>query len=691
LSSTTKGGKLWRLILPVTLLVVVLFVALLFILGPLPPEREPSFPDAQFVPVIAHTDRSPGQPRAGGLPRRALLAVGSGHLYHPAAQELTFSPDGTLLASQAPDGTVRTWDVATGWLRHAFALKPGRALAFTSDGARLWTVSESGLCVHDLAHDSDTAIGVADPAREAGIVSAELKYLVAKTADGNIQVWDLFRAREAGRVKSITAGAELLASAPETNQFIEIDPTGAHLCEGKSGLERGRLELEQHRITAAAFAATTPLLVTVCEGGELSLWEAGGNWIGRCPAPVGAAEKLMISANARTVATLGQGKIFVWNTEGPVFRSKEQTPRLAGAAVSPDGKLFAAISPGGHVHLWSVATGEEKFAGPNRRWPVEAAHLSPSGKALATASSVSGIRIWNVATGAEDVPGKAASAPYADISFERLSVYATPVSSGTTNITPTAPDSALFAFSPDGRVFASVQGGTVVLTELASGHRQALPLAAKVRVAALSFDADNQQLAVLATGGQLQIFSLAHPRSGRRLESTLQTAAPGSLAFSNKRHQLAYFSPGEDHAWIWDLERNHLDRVALPAGLRFAAGASFSDALQVLVVGPEPDTVWRVDLNGQSRSLKLSHRGARVTAVALSKSGLITAVAGATGAISVTDLSNGRTLSLEGHNTVAQHLEFSADGGRLVSQGTDGVATVWDLSTPAGVTKVTVK
>jgi WD40 repeat protein len=57
-----------------------------------------------------------------------------------------FSPDGTQLATTAPDRTIRLWDVRTGEPIRKFAGNTAeiRGMAFTPDGRRLASTSSDG-------------------------------------------------------------------------------------------------------------------------------------------------------------------------------------------------------------------------------------------------------------------------------------------------------------------------------------------------------------------------------------------------------------------------------------------------------------------------------------------------------------------------------------------------------------------
>jgi WD40 repeat protein len=85
--------------------------------------------------------------------------------------EATFSPDGTLVATQCFTNLVNVWDVASGRQLARFKGHTGNltALAFSPAGARLLTGSTDGtLRIWDLGRETETAEQVAQFVAEKG-------------------------------------------------------------------------------------------------------------------------------------------------------------------------------------------------------------------------------------------------------------------------------------------------------------------------------------------------------------------------------------------------------------------------------------------------------------------------------------------------------------------------------------------
>jgi WD40 repeat protein len=119
-----------------------------------------------------------GNGDTGGVAR--LWDVASGHVVgalehgNMGLHDVTFSPDGSMLASSSPDATIRLWDLASGQvvrtMRHhgglySAAFSPdGRLLASAGDDGTvtLWDVA-SGRQVRSLRHGGDVMAAVFAP------------------------------------------------------------------------------------------------------------------------------------------------------------------------------------------------------------------------------------------------------------------------------------------------------------------------------------------------------------------------------------------------------------------------------------------------------------------------------------------------------------------------------------------------
>jgi WD40 repeat protein len=142
-----------------------------------------------------------------------LWNIGAGEVDREAASRsggvlaAAISPEGRMLATGGPDGTVRLWEMASGNQRRAMygdtafvraiAFAPDRALLATgsSNGTvRLWDVS-TGQRVHTFVSPQGGVIALAFAARGSTLITAG--------EDGTSLVWDLPGLLEAGRARVV--------------------------------------------------------------------------------------------------------------------------------------------------------------------------------------------------------------------------------------------------------------------------------------------------------------------------------------------------------------------------------------------------------------------------------------------------------------------------------------------------------
>lgn len=395
--------------------------------------------------------------RRAGTPGEVVLRDMGGTF--DAAAGLTFSPDGTRLATSGSGRPLRIWDTTTGL--ELFALTDaytGDAIAFSPEGDRL--------ALGDPAGTVRIAVG---PRRPQPRSFADSSYHLAFAPDGRwmvtgvrqpahlLQVWDL-RTGEQGAVLD-TIGGGLLSQqvhfSPESNRVRTLQ-------EARVG-DGSRFFVRSWDVTTGREAART----LIEPPGQVIHW----HWIGTHVA--------VASISGETLT------LRVWDAlTGKLIQTlPEVGPRLTSIRLSPDGTTLlvtAQTVSGTLTSLWEVGSGKRKLTaletafGPAAR--LERPAFRPDGLALAgyvTAGKESQRVVWSLRTG--DVVHKQ--------TVERAG--------------------GPLVFSPDGAYLVELDGGLVRAHATTENPGLVLPVAPQVPFQGdhLAFTPDGKHLAVQGTRG----------------------------------------------------------------------------------------------------------------------------------------------------------------------------------------------
>jgi WD40 repeat protein/uncharacterized protein YjbI with pentapeptide repeats/3',5'-cyclic AMP phosphodiesterase CpdA len=372
------------------------------------------------------------------------------HLVHLGGEAaLSFSPDGTRLASSGIEGSLHVWEPAFGNNFTVLKGHTGRltAAAFSPDGERLATSATD-----DTARVWDPGTGqnlATVRARGAAVTAAAFTTdgvgLAAVGADGNTRLWDaatgacLSTSRGgAGPLTAITATPSGFTVAAGTEEAVQVrtpgtglvavlphgpagvptalavNPEGTRLAtagtdhivriwDPLSGQPLGALHGHIGAITGAAFGPDGVTLATASTDDTVRLWDTGsGEPIRTLYRRAGTMTAVAFSADGlwlATGSTDGTGQ--VWNAETGAAHGVlyGHAGRITVVAFAPDGGSVATGSTDGTTMLWDPATGHSRHTLDAASGWTEAAVFSPDSRRLATGGTDGTVRLWSVATG----------------------------------------------------------------------------------------------------------------------------------------------------------------------------------------------------------------------------------------------------------------------------------------------------
>jgi WD40 repeat protein len=309
------------------------------------------------------------------LPHRAILRIGTVRLRHgDIVNCVAFSPDGNTVVSGSWDGTLRSWDKATGKELHRFQghQRAVMSACITKDGKTLASISQ----------------------------------------DFTVRLWDMGTGKEVRKLNAPRGGYYDLSFSPD-EQTLVCCGQNVTVWETKTYRMIHEFELNiQVWLTCLAFSPDGKTLAVGSRDGLIRFWDTA-NWKLVRQVQAHLKEKrgvtsLAFSPNGKYLASAGEdGLLSLRNAATgeeirPLFKGK---PRgCSRLAFSPDSKMLAWFWGAElAIRLFEVPTGKEIRQIQESQHLIQAVAFSPDGKTLASAG-FSTVRLWDVPTGKELLP-----------------------------------------------------------------------------------------------------------------------------------------------------------------------------------------------------------------------------------------------------------------------------------------------
>jgi WD40 repeat protein/predicted ATPase/transcriptional regulator with XRE-family HTH domain len=546
---------------------------------------------------------------------------------------LTFSPDGRMLASCSWDGTVKLSDVVSGtviWSGHhtshvnsvAFAPDSNVLASGGNDAAvRLWDVA-SGVQLQALPHPG--------PVCGSGVTwSSDGRLLASGDLEGYIRVWEIQKIGPATCIQTIAAHTSIVDG-------LAFSPDGSTLA-------------------SASWDGTVKLWDTST---ALSAGVAGVHLLQMLTGHTGRTGRVAWSPDGHTVAVSGYDPtIWLWDVERSTYRATLQghTDGVCGLAFTPDSRTLLSCG-NGMLRVWDATSGQAMHVVQGYQDFLYVVDWSPDGTQLVSGSLDALVTVWDVVGG---------------VSPRVLRGH----SGGVCGV----------GWSPDGRWLASSEWDNAVrLWNPASGDMLQMlrhPHDTGNIFYGLVWSPDGRRLAIgTSRRGVLVWDVVAQHRAwaSEHCPTFIRQVAwnpKGTLLAGGGDDGIIYIWDANDGTLIQRLAGHHSMITSLawsPAGTQLASGGR----------GREDGELFMWDVRSWERVDTLTGQSGVVYALTWGASDGVLVSGGGNGNLCWWDVRRRTSIRVqEAHQGTVQSIRRSPAGTQLASCGDDGAIMLWDLHT----------
>jgi len=547
--------------------------------------------------------------------------------HNDAVYSISFSPDGSLLASAGLDSTVLLWDPSTkkevGELVHEsgvffVSFSPDGLLLATADmnnAVRLWNVeSRKEIAVLRGHEDWVYCVGF----------SPDGQLLVSSSKDKTVRLWDVSTKKEiavlSGHKDAIVAvrfspDGSLLATASK-------DKT-ARLWNVLTQKEVAIFQGHEGWLTGIVFSPDGQTLVTSSLDKTVRFWDVDTKKEISFIRVFDALISTTVSPDGKFVAMCGINKILYIRevtTKKEIVALSLHGSSILYVKFSPNGSMLATSDGRGMVRVWSLSETNIKrkiFSGHNG-WVTSVA-FSQDGRLLASAGYDRTVRIWDVNTVQELVVLKGHEHTVNSVVFSPDGkLLVSTGQDGTVRLWDVGLQKEMavilgnqgfiywVSFSPDGSMLATASEDSVKLWDVASRKEIGVISGHKKRIHRVVFSPDSLLVASVSSDKTVRMWSV---KTQSQIWVGFHEDIVTGVFFSPNGKIVA--SSGADRAIsLWDVATGDLIRT-IKGHTEWVNAISFSPEGALLFSGSDDNTVkiWETTTGRCLQSIRIGYEG----------------------------------------------------------------------------------
>lgn len=555
-----------------------------------------------------------------------------------------FTLDGSRVVTASADGTARLWSVLTGdelrILDHRSGGEPVRVFLARTD-----VVGPEGSYIATGPLSGDGNLLVTSSGFSAWLWDLNSGALIAQF-EHPYPVWDAAFSSDGTEV--VTASLDGVARVWDLASKSTIEEYG----EFGSGFET---RPSDQAMLQATFDRSGRWLLTGYLSGSVSLWERGVSTpIDQTMWHSGKVVDIGFSADGRQFLTAGDQTVRIFDVDPFLSSTLYRGSLISSANFSPDGSLVITAEQDGTASVFSVVSGLPLVSFTGHTNIVWEASIAPDGRTGLTASEDQTVRIWQL-PGALVMPG-----------FGGGMAMATFDPTGSLVLTADYDGIARLRDSTTGEVITELR------VEVAD-EGLVWPLVSA------SFD-ESGELIMTVQNNSVRLWQA---ETGRQIRTCceIETGFPEGGAFSPGSQDLVAVSYSDNTVRLWDLGSDDPTEIHSFEDTIFIAWSQNGSV--IVTQGRQENSPIRI-WDGSTFAALHQWEAGLMRSMAMTPDGKTLITVGQAGSVQMWDVESGELRHTIGAGQArAWSVNVNREGDRFLVGGSDGAASVWQISDAA--------